>query len=304
MPQHTIHNVCIIGSGFMGMQIGLQCAVHGFSVTMVDVSEDRLSRVQGEHDQELGLRVAQGTLAQNEKTAILNRLQYTVNMEQGASTADVVIESVPEKLELKQTVFEELDRLCPDAAILATNSSSLRISLITKKVGRGDRVLNFHCYPPVWERNMVELMRGPDTSEETIRTMREFAFTAGLVPLMVLKESTGFLFNRVWRAIKKECLHLVDDGVASYEDVDRAWMIFTGMKIGPFGLMDLIGLDVIRDIENVYYRESGDASDKPPPLLEDLVAEQLLGVKEGRGFYTYPDPPFQKTEWLQGRSDG
>jgi 3-hydroxybutyryl-CoA dehydrogenase len=116
----------------------------------------------------------------------------------------------------------------------------------------------------------------------------------------VRKESTGFLFNRVWRAIKKECLHLVDEGVASYEDVDRAWIIVFGTSAGPFGFMDMIGLDVVRDIEMVYYRESGDVSDAPPQLLLDKIARGELGLKTGKGFYSYPHPAFQTPGWLKG----
>ena len=156
-----------------------------------------------------------------------------------------------------------------------------------------------HFYPPVHKRPMVELMRGTDTSDETIEQARKFALNIGMTPLMVRKESTGFIFNRVWRAIKKECLHLVDEGVASHEDVDRAWMIAIGMPVGPFGLIDMVGLDVVRDIEMVYYRESGDESDAPPKLLLEMIEKGELGVKTGKGFYSYPDPAFQQPGWLR-----
>jgi 3-hydroxybutyryl-CoA dehydrogenase len=122
-----------------------------------------------------------------------------------------------------------------------------------------------------------------------------------MTPLMVRKESTGFVFNRVWRVVKKECLHLVDDGVATFEDVDRAWMIWNATDMGPFGFMDVIGLDVVRDIELTYYRESGDEADYPPRLLLDKLARGELGVKAGRGFYTYPHPAYEDPGFL--RSD-
>ena len=130
--------------------------------------------------------------------------------------------------------------------------------------------------------------------------MRRFARSIGMTPLMVRKESTGFVFNRVWRAVKRECLHLVADGVASFEDADRAWMIFTGTDVGPFGLMDMVGLDVVRDIEMVYYGESGDPLDAPPQMLLDKIARGELGIKTGQGFYSYPNPAFEDPEWIKG----
>lgn len=119
----------------------------------------------------------------------------------------------------------------------------------------------------------------------------------------VRNENTGFVVNRVWRAIKKEILQLVNDGVASHEDVDRAWMLATKAPIGPFGLMDMVGLDVVRDIEMVYCRESGDASDAPPRILLDKIARGELGLKTGKGTYSYPNPAFQTPGWLKGDED-
>ena len=148
---------------------------------------------------------------------------------------------------------------------------------------------------------MVELMRGTGTSEQSIETARQFALRMGMVPLIVMKESTGFLFNRVWRAIKKECMRVVESGVACHEDVDRAWMIEFGQPMGPFGMMDIVGLDVVRDIEMVYCQESGDESDAPPQVLLDKIAKGQLGVKTGKGFYTYPNPAYQDPTFLNPR---
>ncbi len=285
----------------MGAQIGLQGASYGYTTWIVGHSDKSLNQALHSITQELEARVKNRKITMNDKKAILNRIHLSRDMKECADSADLVIEAVPEQLDIKRETFSQLDRICPAHTILATNSSSIRISAIEDATNRPDKVLNTHFYPPIWERPMVELMRGTKTSDETIERVRQFALGIGLTPLLVLKESTGFLFNRVWRAIKKECLHIVDNGVASYEDVDRAWMIFTGMKIGPFGLMDLVGLDVVRDIEMEYYHESGDERDFPPMLLVDKVEKGELGVKTGKGFYTYPDPVFQQPSWLKGR---
>ncbi|SNQ59155.1 3-hydroxyacyl-CoA dehydrogenase family protein [Candidatus Methanoperedens nitratireducens] len=303
MEIKPINTVCIFGAGFMGAQIGLQSASHGYATWIVGHSEKSLKQASDSFVQELETRVKKQQITTNETKAILSRIHLTRDIKECADSVDLVIEAVPEKLDIKREVFAQLDKICPSHTILATNSSSIRISAIEDATNRPDKVLNMHFYPPIWERPMVELMRGTRTSDETIESVREFARNIGLTPLPVLKESIGFLFNRVWRAIKKECLHIVDNGVATYEDVDRAWMIFTGMKIGPFGLMDLVGLDVVRDIELEYYHESGDGSDYPPRLLLDRIEKGELGVKTGKGFYTYPDPAFEQPGWLRGSKE-
>lgn len=303
MQTKPFKKVCIVGAGSMGAQIGLHCAAHDYTVWLVDRLAEALQRTAESHSQELEKRLEKQQITAEKKEVILHRIHLTTNMEEGASKADLVIESVPERLEIKREVFAQLDEVCPRHTILATNSSSLHISAIESATHRPDKVLNMHFYSLAMRRTMVELMRGTATSDETIEKVRQFAGTLGLTPLLVRKESTGFIFNRVWRAIKKECLHLVDDGVASHEDVDRAWMIFLGTPFGPFGMMDRVGLDVVRDVEMVYYRESGDESDAPPKLLLDKIEKGELGMKTGKGFYTYPHPAFEAPGWLKGDTD-
>ena len=300
MKVKHVETVSIIGAGFMGAQIGLQCASSGRTVWLVDISKEALKQAQQSQVKELEVRLEKQQITIDEKEAILKRLHFTGDMEEGTQQADLVIEAVAERLDIKREVFAHLDKICPGHTILATNSSSIRISRIEDATRRPDRVLNLHFYPPVWQIPMVELMRGTATTDETMERVEGFARSAGLIPLPVNRESTGFIFNRVWRAIKKECLRIVDDNVASCEDIDRAWMIFTGMPIGPFGMMDNIGLDVVRDIEMVYYGESGNESDKPPEVLLGKIARGELGVKTGKGFYHYPHPVFEEPSWLSG----
>jgi len=299
-----IATVGVVGAGFMGAQLALHIATRGYLVVVVvDQSMDALGRMRRRHEEELDRRLAAEALSATERTAVLERIRASSDLAASFGNVDLVIEAVPERLDLKRAVFEELDRVCPPGTILATNSSSIRISDLEDATGRPDRVLNAHFYPPVWQRPMVELMRGSATSDETVRRVGRFARSVGLTPLMVRKESTGFLFNRVWRAIKRETLHLVDEGVASVDDVDRAWMICWEMPIGPFGVMDVIGLDVVLDTEQVYYAESGDPRDAPPRLLIDKVAAGELGVKAGRGFYRYPHPAYQDPAWRLSEAD-
>jgi 3-hydroxybutyryl-CoA dehydrogenase len=296
MPNAPIRIVSMVGAGFMGRQIAYRCLAHGYEVWLVDESAEALARTSQGLAEDLQ---AHSELAPR-KEEILTRLHATTDLAEGVAQADLVIEATPERLETKREVFARLDALCAERTILATNSSSLRISRIEDVTQRLDRVLNLHFFAPVEVRPVVELMGGSATAPETIERVRQFARSLDMTPLIVRRDSTGFIFNRVWRAVKRECLHLVDQGVASPEDVDRAWIFLYKTPRGPFGDMDMIGLDVIRDIEMVYYQESGDEADAPPQFLQDMIARGELGVKTGKGFYSYPHPAYEEPGWLKG----
>ena len=294
-----ITRVTVIGAGTMGRQIALQTARSGLPVTLYDIDGEALARARDAHRRQVAAWVETGTVPAGDDVAIFARLHYATDVAAAVCDADVAIEVVPERVDLKRAVFAQLDpHLGPDA-IIATNSSAIRVSLLEDATARPERVANLHFYHPVWEYPMVEIGGGTRTSAETLEALTRFARRIGLVPLRVQKESTGFIFNRVWRAIKKEALKVVDSGVASHEDVDRAWMIAYGShNLPPFALMDRIGLDVVLDIEKHYAWESGDPSDLPPPLLTEKVARGELGQKTGRGFYTYPYPAYAAADFL------
>jgi 3-hydroxybutyryl-CoA dehydrogenase len=297
-----IESVCLCGAGYLGWQISLQCASQGIPVRLFDISEEALEKASEHIHQELKSWTSEGKITPEEVEAILSRVSFHDDLAEAVEGVALVIEAVPERLDLKREVFAQLDEVCDDATILATNSSSIRISKIEDATGRLDKVLNTHFYNTPWKRSIVELMRGTGTSDETLERVRLFMVSIGITPLMVLKESTGFIFNRVWRAIKRECLHLVDQGVSSFQDVDRAWMTLYETPYGPFGMMDGVGLDVVRDIERVYYEESGAERDAPPRLLLEMIERGELGVKTGKGFYMYPDPAYLEPGFLKGKS--
>jgi 3-hydroxybutyryl-CoA dehydrogenase len=294
-----IESVCVFGAGTLGWQIALQCASHSYPVNLYDISPEALENAQSSISSELESWVESGKITAEAKKSTVQNLRFEQDSKKAVEDVDLVIEAVPERLEVKRKVFKELDAACNVDAIIATNSSSIRVSLIEDATKRRDRVLNTHFYSQPWSSRIVELMKGTLTSDESITMVRDFMRSIGMLPLMVQKESTGFVFNRVWRSVKRECLHLVDGGVASFEDVDRAWMSIFGTTFGPFGLMDRVGLDVVRDIENIYYGESHDTRDKPPRLLLDKIERGELGVKSGRGFYSYPNPAYLDPAWLE-----
>ena len=298
----SFRRVAIIGSGYMGNQIGLQCAASGMSVCLHDSSEAALAKSVVCLSEFLDRMIDDGYAAAEQRKAILERIRRTTVLAEAVADADLVIEAVREDLAVKREVFRQLDQLCPRDTIFATNSSSIRISRIESATQRPDKLLNTHFVQPVWKHPFVELMRGASTSDDTMLGVQSFMTSIGVIPVQVRKPSTGFIFNRIWRAVKKEALKVVDQGIATVEDVDRTWMIQMETPMGPLATMDIIGLDVVRDIELVYYEESGDPSDAPPQVLLDKVANGQLGVKTGQGFYTYPNPDWQSADFLKRAS--
>ena len=293
--------VCIVGSGFLGTQIGALSARSGYIVSLYDVSEDAFEVSKKSVGEYIDEWIETGSIKESQVEEIKRRIAYTVDLPEAVKDAEIVIEAVVENLDVKREVFKQLDELCDPSVILCSNSSSIKISYIEDATKHPERVLNMHFYGYPWRRSVLELMKGTKTTDEAIEKARKYAIRIDVTPLKVLKESTGFIFNRVWRAIKKECLTVADTGVASFEDVDRAWMSLYKTEAGPFGLMDRVGLDVVRDIELVYYKESGDPRDKPPKILLDKIAKGELGVKTGKGFYKYPNPAYRTPGWLQGK---
>ncbi len=299
MAEKPIETVCIVGAGFMGREIGFMCAQGGYLTYQVDRSPAALEQAAQFHQAAVAEALAVGQLSAAASTALLSRLRYTTSLQEGAATADIAIEAVPEVLAVKRAVFAELDRVCPPHAILAANSSSFCVSEIEDATRRPAQVLNMHFFSGLRKRPGVELMSGSATAAETLARAEAFARSIRVLPLKVRKESKGFIINRVWRVIKKECLHVADDGIASPEDIDRAFMLVFGTSVGPFGLMDEFGLDVVRDVELSYFRQSGDERDAPPRILLEKTERGDLGRKTGRGFYTYPHPAYEDPNWLK-----
>lgn len=292
--------VCIVGAGYMGSQIGVLCARSGYMVRVYDISREALQSSSQAIDGYLGEWVTCGVISSQDRGVVRERLSFHEDLVEAVSDSGMVIEAIVENLGVKRRVFRKLDEIAGKDAIIASNSSSIRISRIDDVAEFPERLLNMHFYSFPWRSRVLELMRGSSTVDDVVERAAVFARSIGVTPLIVLKESTGFIFNRIWRAVKRESLRVVDEGVASFMDVDRAWMSLYGTRVGPFGLMDRVGLDVVRDIELVYFEESGDPSDAPPGVLLDRIERGELGVKTGKGFYCYPGPCFEDPGWLHG----
>ena len=263
--------ISVIGAGYMGKQIIERSTLCGYNVHAYDVSFESLNEFISELKRSKDIK---GDI-----------IQHT-NLSEAVRSADLIIEAIPENIELKREIFSQIDNAAPPHAIIATNSSSIPISKLEDVVARKDKVMNIHFYHLVnWP--MADLMKGNQTSDETFEKGKKWVESIDITPLIVKKECYGFVFNRIWRAVKKDCLKIWGGGYADVEDVDKAWKIFTGSDEGPFEMMDKIGLDVIYDIEMSYFKKSGDQDDKPPDALKELVDKDQLGRKTGKGFYTY-----------------
>lgn len=294
MKSPEIKRVGIVGAGTMGTRIAFQCALSGKEVYLFDISPQVLDQA---------MEMTKGWIAERadpERAApAVSLLHPCTSLGDCLASVDLVIETVPEDLELKRQVFSEIDQLAPAHVLIGTNSSSLPSSRIAGATGRPDKVFNINFNDPLCDELLVEIMGHAETAEETMAAAEAFVRSIKLVPVITKREIMGFAFNRIWRAIKKEALHVVAAGYADFEDMDRAWMLSFSVPRGPFGRMDEIGLDVIHHIELQYYLESGDESDKPPQFLEEFLAEGRLGVKSGRGFYSYPNPEYKQPGWLR-----
>ncbi|MBY9008396.1 MAG: 3-hydroxyacyl-CoA dehydrogenase family protein [Candidatus Lokiarchaeota archaeon] len=273
-----IKKVGIIGAGFTGKQIAAQAALNNFIVKVYDFDPKSVEDAN---------KYVSGVLKRKNQLDAIKNVSYYSDLSEALEDVDLAIEAVPENLELKKEVFSQIDKFAPAHTIIGTNSSSYPVSKIESAVKRKDKVLNLHFYPPIPTRPMVDIMRGSETSEATFEIGKKWIKDIKCEPLVVKKECLGFVFNRVWHVVKKECLKIWDGGYADIETVDTAWKIFTGMKMGPFLAMDGVGLDVIYAVEKSYYTESGDPSDKPPDALKEMVGRGELGLKAGKGFYNW-----------------
>jgi len=288
--------VAIIGAGTMGRQIALTLAGRGVPVRLYDPAPDALTAARDRIAADAPQLVEEGFFS-GPADAISERVTPVATLAEAVQGAWLVIECAPERLELKRALYGELSALTPRDVILATNSSSFRSRLLADATQHPSRLLNTHFYNLPWQRSGVELMTCGQTDPAVIDRVEAFLRDVGFVPVIVRGESTGFIYNRIWRAIKRESLRVVAEGLATPEEVDRLFCLAMGTQLGPFGLMDRVGLDVVADIERHYAAESGRPEDEPPAFLEEMVRAGRLGIKTGHGFYDYPDPPFTRPGW-------
>ncbi|MGD1890649.1 MAG: 3-hydroxyacyl-CoA dehydrogenase [Cyclobacteriaceae bacterium] len=250
-----IKNVLIVGAGTMGQQIGLQSAIHGFSVTIYDIKEDALSTAQRRIKRYLD--ILEDDL-EDGRSSVEQRLRFTTNLIEAAHSADLVSESVPEDPELKGMVFGGLHQHAPQHCIFTTNTSTLLPSMFAETSGRPTKLVALHFHPDVWTSNVADVMPHPSTSQETIDTTVAFARAIDQIPIVLEKEHSGYVFNTMLVSLLGAANQLVVGEVASHQDVDRAWMGIMHTPSGPFGIMDYIGLDTVYKVTNFWAERNQD----------------------------------------------
>ena len=279
--------LAVIGAGSMGAQIAQQAALHGVDVRLQDKSAEQLRKALESNRGHVMRRVEKGKLGQAEAELALSRVHTATDLAEAVAGADFVIEAVFEDLQLKRSVFAELDRAAPPETVLASNSSTMGISKIADATSRPERCVNVHFFYPVLVMDLVEVVRGPQTSDDTVERAMAMVREMGRTAVLVNKEIDGFIVNRILHAATQEAYRLLDAGVASFQDIDTAVEKGLNWPMGPFRLGDFSGLDVTYNARLHMYRTTGDERFHPSPQLEAKVKAGKLGRKSGEGWYSY-----------------
>jgi 3-hydroxybutyryl-CoA dehydrogenase len=285
-----IATVGVVGAGLMGSGIAQVTAAAGFRVLVRDVNEPALARGRAAIDRSLAKFVEKGKLSAADREATLGRLAFTTELDHLVAS-DLVIEAVTEDLDLKNALWRELDRMCPPAAIFASNTSSLTIAAMAAVTSRADRFVGLHFFSPVQLMALVEVVRTVTTSRQTFDTAFAFARQIGKEPIAA-KDTAGFVVNLLLVPYLLDAVRALERGVASAADIDKGMKLGCNHPMGPLTLADFTGLDILHNVAEIMFREFREPRYAPPPLLKRLILLGHLGRKTGRGFYDYAmEPP-------------
>jgi 3-hydroxybutyryl-CoA dehydrogenase len=283
MPE--IRTVAVIGAGIMGRGIAHAAALGGFRTILEDILPTSLRRAENEIRSNLDKAVELGKVDKEKAEAALSRLEYATSLDEAARAADIVIEAVPEEFDSKEEIFRLLDRICRPGTVLATNTSSLSITEIAAVTERPEMVVGMHFFNPVHKMKLIEIVRGKETGETALNAAVEVGRRMGK-ETVVIQESPGFITSRINAMIGNEAFYMLEAGVASPEDIDKAIKLGLNHPMGPFEMVDLVGLDTRLNILRYLHSTLGEKF-RPAPLLEQYVADGRLGRKTGRGVFDY-----------------
>ena len=277
--------ISIVGGGTMGGDIAQLFSQKGYDVVLRARSDEANARYQAKINKSLGRLAEKGKITEDDKAAALSRINFTTDIK-AVADSDLVIEALIEDLAIKEEYLKNLDSICKPEAILATNTSSISITQLAAFTNRRDKFIGMHFFNPATLMKLIELIRGIETSDETYNKIKDLSIAIGKDPIEV-KDSPGFVVNKILIPMINEAACVLSEGVANAEDIDKAMMLGTNHPMGPLALSDLIGNDTVLNIMNVIYAETGDPKYRPCLLLKNMVRGGLLGRKTGKGFHTY-----------------
>jgi 3-hydroxybutyryl-CoA dehydrogenase len=304
MRIEDVRRVTIVGAGTMGQQIGFQCAGHGYDVVIYDIEPSALGAAKQRIDAYAAGLESGGLITSEQRASAQARMTFTSDLPAAARDADLLSEAVPEDPDLKGRVLAEWDRSCPSRTIFMTNTSTLLPSQFAQATGRADRLLALHFHLPVWINNLVDVMPHPGTAADATGLVLAFARQIGQVPIELRREHNGYVFNSMYTALNRAAITLAQQGVASIEDIDRSWMLITKAPVGPLGALDAVGLDTVWTITDYWARALGDEQLRAnAEFLKAYLDRGALGIKSGRGFYTYPDPAYARPGFVESGAE-
>jgi 3-hydroxybutyryl-CoA dehydrogenase len=287
MTVNDIKKICVVGAGNMGHQISLLCAIHGYKTICTDVIPEILKKAEKFADTYLPGRVEKGKMTKEVAEQARKNISFTLDLKEAVKDVDYIIEAATEVLDIKRKVFADMDRLAPPQAILATNSSYIVSSLIADATKRPSKVVNMHFFNPALVMKLVEVVKGPHVSDETAKVTMDLSEKLEKIPVLLKKEVDGFLLNRIFRVIRREALWLLEMGVASFEDIDKACVYGAGHPMGPFRLNDLTGIDLNYIMSMEQFKKTGNFADLPTPSVVERYIKGHYGEKAGKGWYDY-----------------
>jgi 3-hydroxybutyryl-CoA dehydrogenase len=282
-------NIAVIGAGQMGNGIAHVFAQSGYHVALIDIDQQMLTKATATISKNLDRQIAKGTLAEQDKSAIIARITTHTDMKSGVSNADLVVEAATENVDLKLRIFKDMDEYAPQQCILASNTSSISITKIAAATKRPNKVIGMHFMNPVPVMKLVEIVRGYNTEEAVCQTIREVSIQLGKIPVEV-NDYPGFVSNRILLPMINEAICALHEGVAGVEEIDTVMKLGMAHPMGPLRLADFIGLDTCLSILRVLHDGLGQPKYFPCPLLINMVMAGKLGDKTGEGFYNYGDP--------------
>lgn len=298
--EKQVKNVLIIGSGTMGQQIGLQCAVSGFNVVIYDINQEFLDKAEKRMPHLAEKVAASGRFSAEAAKEGLTRISFTSDAEKAGKDADFINESVPEDPGLKGKVFGQFNEICPEHTIFTTNTSTLVPSMFAEQTGRPEKFAALHFHD-LMLTNVVDIMPHPGTSDETLEAVKQFCKDIDHYYIELKKEYYGYVFNNMLSALFTTALTLASKDVASYADIDKAWMGILKAPLGPFGMMDSVGLETVWKITDFWAKTLNNKQGKKnAEFLKQFVDKGELGIKSKKGFYSYPNPEYAQQEFMQG----